>query len=547
MSETRRQTSSSGAVGRPRADLVIRGGTVVDGTGAAPFSADVAIADGRIIDVGPADLKEGEPCLDASGLLVTPGFIDIHSHSDFTLTVDPRAVSSIAQGVTLEVVGNCGHGCAPIGDLEATKGNVYGYSEDYPISWGTVAQYLAYLEARQPAINVLTLVPNGNLRLAVVRSLDRPSSSQELAQMKRLLAQGMEEGAFGFSTGLEYGPELACSEEEVVELCRIAAGAGGIYATHTRNRPGEAAETIAEAIRTATAAQVPLQISHISVVARLCADGGQAVAQAIEQVDRARERGVDAGFDMHTRLFGTTNLSAVLPPWALEGGKKQIAARLAESGSREQLKQHQSIVTALARDDWSRIVMTDCRSDPSLSHKSVAEIAASQGGREPLDAVYDILLDEIDDLHLPMIMAFCYREEDIRPAFDHPDCMVGSDATALAPDGPLAGATFHGAYTWAAWFYRHFVRDVAAFRPEEAVRRLTSLPANRLGLADRGVIRTGACADLAIFDPVIFGERGTTIEPNLIAEGMVHVVVNGKVALKAGVLTGERGGQVLRR
>ncbi|MEC7841898.1 MAG: amidohydrolase family protein [Candidatus Latescibacterota bacterium] len=532
---------------RPRADLVIRGGTVVDGTGSAPVLADVAITGGRIIDVGAAEWKQGEPCLDASGLLVTPGFIDIHSHSDFTLTVDPRAVSSIAQGVTLEVVGNCGHGCAPIGDAETAKANVYGYCEDHPISWSTVAEYLACLEARQPAVNVLTLVPNGNLRLAVAASLQRPSSPEELLQMKRLLAQGMEEGAYGFSTGLEYGPELACSEEEVGELCRVAAGAGGLYATHTRNRPGEAGETIAEAIRTATLAEVPLQISHISVVARLSADGGQAVAQAIEQVDRARERGIDAGFDMHTRLFGTTNLSAVLPPWALAGGKEHIASRLADGGIRQELKQHQSIVTALARDDWSRIVLTDCRSDPASAHRDVAEIAASRGGREPLDVVYDILLDEIDDLHLPMIMAFCYREEDIRPAFDHPDCMVGSDATALAPDGPLAGATFHGAYTWAAWFYRHFVRDVAAFTPEEAVRRLTSLPARRLGLSDRGVIRQGACADLAIFDPETFGERGTTIEPNRTADGMAHVVVNGKVTLKGGKLTGERGGHVLRR
>ena len=319
---------------------------MVDGTGAAPFVADVAVAGDRVVHVGGAvEVKEGERCLDASGLLVAPGFIDIHSHSDFTLIVDPRAVSSIAQGVTLEVVGNCGHGCAPIGDPEIAKANVYGYCEDHPISWRTVAEYLAWLEARQPAVNVLTLVPNGNLRLAVVGSLERPSSPEELAQMKRLLTQGMEEGAFGFSTGLEYGPELACSEEEVGELCRIAARAGGLYATHTRNRPGQARESIAEAIRTATAAQVPLQISHISVVARLSTDGRQAVAQAIEQVDRAREGGVDAGFDMHTRLFGTTNLSAVLPPWALAGGKEQIAARLADAVVREELKQHQSIVT----------------------------------------------------------------------------------------------------------------------------------------------------------------------------------------------------------
>ena len=195
----------AGSSGR-QADLLLRGGTVVDGTGAPPVTADVAVGGGRILEVGPALGLTAAETLDVSGLLVTPGFIDIHSHSDFTLTVDPRAVSSIAQGVTLEVVGNCGHGCAPVLDPEAVKGNVYGYSEEHPIRWRTVAEYLDVLEAGRPAVNVLTLVPNGNLRLAAAADISRPSTPAELARMERLLEQGLEEGAFGFSTGLEYGP-----------------------------------------------------------------------------------------------------------------------------------------------------------------------------------------------------------------------------------------------------------------------------------------------------------------------------------------------------
>jgi len=332
-------------------DLILRNGTLVDGTGGEPFPADIAIRDGRIADVGTVEASENTSTLDVEGLVVTPGFIDVHSHSDFTLVVDPRAVSSVTQGVTLEIVGNCGHGCAPISDAELARTNIYGCSTEHDIGWRTMAEYLDRIEEGSPAVNVVSLVPNGNLRLAVAGMVDRPSTTDELKEMKKLLAQSLEEGAFGFSTGLEYGPERACSEEEVIELCRVAAEAGGFYATHTRNRSGEARETIEEAIRAGRSADIPLQISHISVVARLAESGRWAVEQAIDQVDRARKEGLDVAFDMHTRLFGTTHLSAALPPWALEGDKAEIAARLKSSEERERMKDYQSIITALARDD----------------------------------------------------------------------------------------------------------------------------------------------------------------------------------------------------
>jgi N-acyl-D-aspartate/D-glutamate deacylase len=534
-------------------DLLITGGTVVDGTGAAPFAADVAVKDGRIAAIIPASQPGPPPAmpealrLDAGGLLVAPGFIDIHSHSDYTLLADPRAVSSVAQGVTLEVVGNCGHGCAPIGDPQLAQANIYGYRAEPGLTWRTMAGYLDLLTASRPAVNVLTLVPNGNLRLATLGLADRPATPDELRQMKRLLAESMEAGAFGFSTGLEYGPERACPEEEVVELCRVAAAAGGIYATHTRNRAGQADETIAEAIRAGAAAGLPVQISHIGVVARLERNGRAAIERALEQIARARARGLDISFDMHTRLFGTTNLSAALPPWVLAGDRSAIAARLRDGATRRELKSYQSIITALARGDWNAIVLSDSLAQPELSRRSVAEIAAAHG-RDPFDTIYDILLAELEagDINRLLIIALAYRADDLRMAFTHPSCMVGSDATALAPDGPLADSSFHGAYTWAAWFFRHFTRGTAMLSPQEAVRRLTSLPARRIGLNDRGIVRAGAWADLAIFDPATFAERGTTFEPNQTAIGMRHVLINGVVTLKDGALTGDRGGQVLR-
>jgi len=528
-------------------DLLISGGSVVDGTGKPACVADVAVQDGRIAEIGTIAIEQpaGIPVLDATGLIVAPGFIDIHSHSDFTLVVDPRAMSQITQGVTLEVVGNCGHGCAPIADPVLARSIMYGSAIEHEIDWRTMAEYLERLEAGRPAVNVLTLVPNGLLRLAVVEDVERPSTPDEIRQMKKLLAQSLEEGAFGLSTGLEYGPEMPCPEEEIVALCRVVADAGGFYATHTRNRAGEVEETIAEAIRTGVAADVPLQISHIQVVARLTDNGRWAYERALQLVDKAAQQGQQVGFDMHTRLFGTTNLSTVLPPSALKGDKNSIAERLRDPAVRRELKNYQSHLGNLVRGDWSRIVLINCCSQPELAGKTITEMGLLNG-TEPLDAIYNLLLAEIDDLHGPMVKALTYRAEENRIAFDHPHCMVGSDATALATDGPLKNSTFHGAYTWASWYFKHFVRDTKTLSAEEAIRRLTSLPAGRLGLTDRGIIRRGACADLAIFDPLTFAECGTVDQPNQTAAGMIHVVVNGEVTLKNGQLTGNHGGQVLR-
>ena len=330
-------------------------------------------------------------------------------------------------------------------------------------------------------------------------------------------------------------------EEEIAELCGVVAECGGLYATHTRNRAGEDQEAIAEAIRTAQTAGVALQISHISVVARLAADGVRAVDGALEQVDRARRDGLDVDFDMHTRLFGTTNLSAALPPEVLEGDQAAVAARLRDPEVRRRVGGVPQYCGGagprrLAAD--SPVAVRGPR--PELAGQSLADISRDMG-LEPADLICELLLAAQDRVHEPMILAFCYREDEARRVFAHPRCMVGSDATALCPDGPLQGTVFHGAYTWAGWFFRHFVRDTGLLSPEAAVHRLTGLPAGRLGLEDRGTIRPGAWADLAVFDGQTFRERGTVAAPNLTAQGMVHVLVNGVPTLENGAWTGGAG------
>lgn len=523
---------------KTRPELVVRGGRVADGEGGPPRRADVAIGGGRVLEVGEI-AADDVPVLDAAGALVAPGFIDIHSHSDWTLLVDPRAVSALHQGVTTEVIGNCGYGCFPL-HRPALAGNaIYGFDQSLPLTWRDAPGYLERLEQARPAVNVLTLVPNGQLRLSALGMSDRPSDRAALGSMCRELEAGLDAGAWGYSTGLEYPAEAACSEEEIVALCEVAARRGALYATHTRDRDAGAVEAVQEALRTAARAGVRLQISH------LLPRSGQAVGEAcVAAVERARAAGQDVAFDMHTRLFGFTYLAAALPSWAQSGGAEALRAHLASPDDRRRMADFRSILSAGA--DWTRVVLLDNELWPDYGRRDIAAIAAERG-QEPFDCVCDLLQPAVERLQTLMVMIQAYSPAQQHDVFAHPDCMPASDATTLAPDGPLGASVFHGAYTWAAWFWRRMVVETKRLGEGEAVRKLTAQPADRLGLADRGRLVPGGRADLAIFDPLRFGERGTTYEPNRLAGGMLHVLVNGEPALRDGALTGRRSGSVIRR
>jgi N-acyl-D-amino-acid deacylase len=518
---------------------VLHGGTILDGTGRGPgFVGDVTIVGDRISEVGQMAPSGGAEIVDVAGHFVTPGFIDIHSHSDFTLLRDPRAVSQISQGVTTEVVGNCGFGCCPICDPVLAREAIYGYDDGLPITWSDLEGYFCTLRKAAPALNVAALIPNGQLRLSVLRTASRPANADETARMARLLRVGLEQGAIGYSTGLEYPWESAASEEEVGALCAVAAEFNSLYATHTRNRDDRALEAIDEAIRTARRASVRLQVSHITP-----RRGRDDARRALGKVDAARAAGQDVAFDMHTRFFGTTSLKVMLPAWAHEGGRDALAARLKDPAERDRMRAYTSLISA--GGDWSRIVLYDSPSHPHLARLDF-ETISRRIGRDPHTCAFDILLGDIDQLHRPMVLLLTYDEEVLRETFRHPACTIGSDATALAPDGPLAASVFHGAYTWASWFFRRMVRETGTFAPEIAVHKLTAQAAERIGLADRGTIRVGSRADIAVFDPLRFAETATMFEPNCIALGMVHVLVNGRFAMREGRLTGERNGRILR-
>jgi N-acyl-D-amino-acid deacylase len=521
-----------------QADLVIRNGWVLDGSGRPGRHADIEVHNGLITAIAenrPPAARE----IDARGQAVTPGFIDIHSHSDYTLLVDPRAESALHQGVTLEVLGNCGHGCFPLRDKTLARRAIYGITDDLPLQWSSAADYFARLEAARPAINVLSLVPNGQLRLATVGLQDRPAAPAELRQMVRELEEGLDAGAFGYSTGLEYQAESAASQAEIETLCRVVARRGALYATHTRFRDQGSVQAVEEAIATAAATGVRLQISHL-----LPRSGSADCEKCVTAVDAAIRSGLPIAFDMHTRLFGLMFLHAMLPPWLAEDRPERLRALLMQREIRDKLLAHKSIVTASG--NWRRLVLLDNEIFPQYARMTLEEIGQRRR-QAPGDAAIDLLADSLEAKVPPMVIAWVYDADDQQLAFAHDRCVPGSDATTLCLSGPLANSQFHGAYSWAAFFFRFCVRERRFLIPEEAVRRLTSAPADILGLHDRGSLKVGYRADIAVFDPESFGETATTFEPNRLALGMRHVIVNGRVALSNGELTSERAGQLVRR
>jgi N-acyl-D-amino-acid deacylase len=519
-------------------DIIIAGGTVFSGDLEPGIEADVGIKDGRIVTIGR--LTSGAHTnIDAHKRFVAPGFIDIHSHSDYTLLIDPRAMSAIHQGVTLEVIGNCGFGCAPVADPRQAMQGIYGFDNSRAIEWRDFAGYFDALEAQNPAVNVMCLAPLGQIRRASGLDLATPTEADGHRTLSGILDRCLEHGCCGLSTGLEYSVERFATEKEVTVLASTAARAGGLYATHTRARGVGALPAIEEAIRTARAARVQLQISHL--IPRSTEEGE--IETSLMMVDAARKNGLDVGFDMHTRAFGTTMLNTLLPPWVASLGDEEKRSAIKDEATRARMREFPSIISSLC--DWSRVILLESRHWPEYGGQSLAEISERRG-RDPFDCAFDLLEREESAGRPIMVILPCYSPDQQATFFSHPDCIPASDATTLALDGPLSDAVFHGAYSWAAWFYRFMVRERRRISPAEAIHRLTGKPARVLGLKTRGRLAPGMAADVAIFDPQVYGERSEVLMPNRLAAGMSDVIVNGVPTLRHGAMTGQRAGHLLR-
>lgn len=525
-------------------DLVINDGLVVDGSGNPWWRADIGISDGKVAEIGRLNHTKTKQHISARNKVVCPGFIDMHTHSDLMLLRYPEAEVKIRQGVTLEVLGVDGLSVMPIKpeDRPVWRRRLRGLLGDPEIewTWRTVNDYLTVLEQARPALNVVSMVGHGTIRIMAMGFDNRSPTNEEMNRMKCLVAESMEEGAFGLSSALNVAPGQYADEEELAALASVSAQYGGFYMTHIRSESDGLLESFEEAVRIGSTGSSPVHISHHKAAG---SRNWRKVVKTLERIDRLRENGFDITCDQYPYLSGAFALDTLLPPWIHDGGLERCLRRLQDMQVRKQLIEEMNKINTQRENmtqwsNWDHSFVTWVRSDKNQSHvgKSLQQIADTRGV-DPYTAMFDLLVEE--DLGVSAVVFFGL-EDDLRLVLQHPATMIGSDGIFASNPHPRLYGTFPR-------ILGHYVREEKVLRLEDAVRKMTSLPAQRLGLLNRGLIREGGWADLTIFDPQNVLERSTYEDPICYPEGIETVIVNGVIALKDGVLTGLRAGQVLRK
>ena len=528
--------------GRALFDVVFAGGRVVDGTGAPWFRADVGIVRDRIAAIGNLSGAAAKRRIDAAGLVVAPGFIDMLGQSEYGVLVDNRAASKITQGITTELTGE-GRAIAPTNARIVAGGRDtwarYGVTPD----WTTLAGYWKAFERARPTINLGTFVGAGGVRDLVIGKDDRGATPAELAAMETAVAEAMEDGAFGLSTSLVYVPDRFASTEEVISLAKVAARYGGSYITHQREEGGGIDGSLDEVFRIAREANVPTQIHHLKTAGKRNWGRMPAVLRRIEE---ARAAGLDVSANAYPWEASSNNLDAALPIWVREGGREKLVARLQDPASRARVRAD----FPKENPDWSdepgsRILITRVL-DPALKGyegKTIAEIARAEG-KDPLDALIDLV---IADRANTGRVTFSMSEGDVRAAVAHPLVSMCTDSGAKAEDGIYSEEKSHPrAWGSAPRILGRYVREERLLTLEEAVRKMTSLPASRMGLDDRGILRPGLAADVVLFDPATVRERSTYADPLHYSEGIPFVMVNGGLVVDGGRITAARPGRALK-
>ncbi len=512
-----------------RCSLLIRGGRVVDGTGSPSFVADVAVKNGRLAAVGDLAGAEADRTIEAGGWCVAPGFIDIHSHSDFTILSDPRAEGKVRQGVTTEVIGMCGASGSPLAGEKLAR--VREQNRDLEIDWTGLAGYRRRVAGEGTAVNLVPLTGQGNLRGSVIGYAGRPPSRGEMKRMISLLEEELAAGSRGLSTGLVYPPGVFSEFGELAEILKPVAAAGGIYSTHLRNESDRVEEAVAEALALAEETGVSLQIAHLKAQGRR--NWGR-LARCLELIESSRARGFPVHCDRYPYVASATDLDILLPAWAIEGGAEEELKRLSDPDLRAKL------LREVARDDWEAVVISRVSREANRDLEGLnLEEASRLRGTAPADLFFRILVEEklkVEALFFGMDPANLVR------ILKKPYSMIGSDASARPVRGPLArGCPHPRAFGTFPTVLGEFVRD-GTLALEEAVFKMTGLPAQKLGLSDRGVIREGAAADLTVFDPGKVRARATYRDPFHYPEGIECVVVNGRLVVEGGEHTGNLPG-----
>lgn len=526
-------------------DVIIKGGTVYDGTGRAPVRADVGIKGDRLVAIGNLSRATAPTIVDAKGLAVAPGFINMLAHSESSLIVDPRSLSEIKQGVTTQIFGELSMG--PLNDqmkqrLRDQQGDV-----KFNIEWTTLAEYLQYLEKRGISQNVASFIGAATIREYVIGLEDKPPTPAQLDQMRELVRREMEAGALGITTALIYPPAFFAKTDELIELCKVAAKYQGKYTVHMRSEGNQLIEAVQETIRISREAGLPAEIYHLKASGT---SNWPKMDQVIKMIEDARRQGVKITADMYTYPAGGTGLDASMPPWVFDGGREAAYKRLQDPAIRKKIADAVRTPT----DEWEnlyllagspdRILLASFRSDKlkPLTGKTLAE-AARLRGEDPVETIMNLVLEDRSRIGT---IYFLMSEDNIKKQIRQPWVSFGSDAASIAPEGNFLKSSAHPrAYGNFARLLGKYVREEKVISLSEAVRRLSGLPATNLGLDHRGFLQPGMFADVVVFDPQTIADRATFENPHQLAVGVQDVFVNGAQVLKDGEHTGAKPGKAL--
>ena len=527
-------------------DIVITNGHIIDGTGSPWYSGDLGIRDGKIAAIGNLSTAPRQRTIDAAGKVVAPGFIDMLGQSELTILVDPRLPSKIYQGITSEITGE-GNSIAPLNDaiIESDRS---GYDR-YKINpdWRTLRQYFARLEKQGTGINLATYVGATQVRRMVLGDDNKQPTPEQLDHMKALVREAMKDGAVGVSTSLEYAPAPYAKTGELIALATEAGKAGGIYATHMRNESDSVLEAIDEALRIGHEAHVPVEIWHIKVAGK---NNWGHMPQVVAKINAARAGGADVTADTYAYTAWYNDFSAFIPAWAHDGGTAKLVERLKDPATRERIRKDLLTPSRDWDNEWQEIpgadaIMIGAVANPKLvplQGKRLSEIA-KLWNRDPMDALFDFLIEDPN----AGVAVFGMSQPDVTLALQQPWVSIDNDSEGTSPEGILGQAHPHPrAYGTFPRILSKYVREEKVLTLEDAIRKCSALPAQRMRLTDRGVLKQGMWADVVIFDPATVRDRATFDSPNQLSEGMDYVLVNGTPVIEQGRMTGKLPGKVLR-
>ena len=527
-------------------DVVIRNGRIIDGTGSPWYSADVAIRGGRIAAIGKLDGASAKRMIDARGMVVAPGFIDMLGQSELTILVNPHLPSKIYQGITTEITGE-GSSVAPLTD-GLVQADRIGY-EHYGVqpTWRTLREYFARLRKQGMGINLATYVGATQVRRVVIGDDNRPPTPAELERMKALVRDAMHDGAVGLSTSLQYAPAMYANTEELIALAAEAGKLGGIYASHIRDEGDAILPALDEAIRIGREAHIPVEIWHLKAAGK---GNWNRMPEIIERIEQARKYGVDIGADTYAYTASFNTFSAIIPPWAHDGGDSKLIERLKDPAIRERIRKEMESTTGNWNNEWQQItgpesIIVGAVQNPKLlpiQGKTIAEIA-KLWGKSPIDTIFDLL---IEDAAFTSVAMFTMHEADVALALQQPWVSICNDSQGTGPDGLLGKEHPHPrAYGTFPHVLRKYVREEKKITLEDAIRKFSALPAQRMRLADRGVLKEGMWADVVVFDPNTIRDLATFEKPNQLSEGMRFVLVNGVAVIEEGKMTNALPGKVV--